>query len=146
MITPIFNNLPNRNLNFGNSKMNVVYMNDMHGSLSFVDSFITARDEFYKENTEGTNWTLSGGDMFMKGSDNNPVVAKFIEKYVDVVGIGNHDIANAKNLCHLLDKINIAHKFLSANLEIDPEFESPAAKEIAKQTLIYISNIMQICI
>lgn len=116
--------------------MNVVYMNDMHGSLSFVDSFITARDEFYKENTEGTNWTLSGGDMFMKGSDNNPVVAKFIEKYVDVVGIGNHDIANAKNLCHLIDKINIAHKFLSANLEIDPEFESPAAKEIAKSTII----------
>lgn len=116
--------------------MNVVYINDMHGSLSFIDSFITARDEFYKENKEGTNWTLSGGDMFMKGSDNNPVIAKFIEKYVDVVGIGNHDIANAKDLCHLIKKVNIAHKFLSANLDIAPEFDSPAARQIAKSTII----------
>lgn len=116
--------------------MNVVYINDMHGSLSFIDSFITARDEFYKENKEGTNWTLSGGDMFMKGSDNNPVIAKFIEKYVDVVGIGNHDIANAKDLCHLIKKVNIAHKFLSANLDIAPEFDSPAVRQITKSTII----------
>ena len=136
MITPIFNNLFSRNLNFGNSKMNVVYMNDMHGSLSFVDSFITARDEFYRENTEGTNWTLSGGDMFMKGSDNNPVIAKFIEKYVDIVGIGNHDIANAKDLCHLMEKVNIAHKFISANVDIDPQFKNSYASKIAKSTII----------
>lgn len=136
MITPLFNNIFNRNVNFGNSKMNVIYMNDMHGSLSFVDSFITARDEFYKENKEGTNWTLSGGDMFMKGSDNNPVIAKFIEKYVDVVGIGNHDIANAKDLCNLIKKVNITHKFLSANLDVDPNFDSPAAREIAKSAIV----------
>ena len=136
MITPVFNNLFSRNLNFGNSKMNVVYMNDMHGSLSFVDSFITAHDEFYRENTEGTNWTLSGGDMFMKGSDNNPVIAKFIEKYVDIVGIGNHDIANAKDLCHLMEKVNIAHKFISANVDIDPQFKNSYASKIAKSTII----------
>lgn len=110
--------------------MNVVYMNDMHGSLSFVDSFITARDEFYKKNTEGTNWTVSGGDMFMKGSDNNPVIAKFVEKYVDVVGIGNHDIANTKNLYHLLNKFDISDKFISANLDIDDE------KQLAKSIII----------
>jgi len=136
MISPIFNNLPLKNLNFGNSKMNVVYMNDMHGSLSFVDSFITARDEFYKKNTEGTNWTLSAGDMFMKGSDNNPVIARFIDKYVDVIGAGNHDFVNAVDTLNLMEKFNITDRFLSANLEVAPDCDIEQAHKIAKSVII----------
>ncbi|MCM1010620.1 MAG: 5'-nucleotidase C-terminal domain-containing protein [Fusobacterium sp.] len=112
----------------------MVYFNDMHGSLSFIDSFVTARDEFYRKNTEGTNWTVSGGDMFIKGSDNNPVVAKFIDKYVDAIGVGNHDISNAKDFTNLIEKAKIAHKFLSANMEVDSDNE--LAGQIAKSTII----------
>ena len=79
----------------------MVCMNDMHGSLSFIDSFVSGRDDFYRQNKEGTNWTVSSGDMFIKGSENNHVVAKFIEKYVDVVAVGNHDISNAKDLANM---------------------------------------------
>lgn len=135
MITPILNYIYNRpNLNFGNSKVNMVYVNDMHGSLSYIDSFITGRDEFYHECKEGTNWTVSGGDMFMKGSENNKIVAKFLERYVDVIGVGNHDIANASQLSHLLEKYKIAHKFLSSNLVMAPD--APLSQQIAKSTVI----------
>lgn len=134
MITPIFNTLINRNINFGNSKVNVVYLNDMHGSLSFIDSFVTARDEFYRENKEGTNWTLSGGDMFMKGSENNKVIANFVDQYVDAVSIGNHDVANATQFTDLIKKYDIADKFLSANLVVDKN--NPLSKEIVKSTII----------
>lgn len=135
MITPIFDTLFRKNnVNFGNSKVNVVYMNDMHGSLSFIDSFVTARDEFYRENKEGTNWTLSGGDMFMKGSENNKVVAHFVDEYVDAVGIGNHDVANANQFSDLLKKYNISHKFLSANLAVDNKHE--LSKQITKSVII----------
>lgn len=112
----------------------MVYFNDMHGSLSFIDSFVTARDEFYRQNTEGTNWTVSGGDMFIKGSDNNPVVAKFIDKYVDAIAVGNHDISNAKDFTNLIEKAKIAHKFLSANMEVAPDNELEG--KIAKSTII----------
>lgn len=112
----------------------MVYLNDMHGSLSFIDSFVTGRDEFYRKNQDGTNWTVSGGDMFIKGSENNPVVANFIDKYVDVIGVGNHDISNAKDFTNLIKETNIAHKFLSANLSVDPN--NPLAGEIARSTIV----------
>ena len=134
MITPIFNNLFNRNVNFGNSKVNMVCMNDMHGSLSFIDSFVSGRDEFYSQNKEGTNWTVSSGDMFIKGSENNHVVAKFIEKYVDVVAVGNHDVSNAKDLANMFKQTDIAHKFLSANMTVDKG--SPLDGKIAKSIIV----------
>lgn len=134
MFTPISNNIHNRNVNFGNSKVNMVYFNDIHGSLSFIDSFVTGRDEFYRSNKDGTNWTVSGGDMFIKGAENNHVVAKFIDKYVDAVCIGNHDISNATDFNNLIDKAKIAHKFLSANMEVESDNE--LAGKIAKSTII----------
>lgn len=134
MITPIFNNLFNRNVSFGNSKVNMVCMNDMHGSLSFIDSFVTGRDDFYRQNKEGTNWTVSSGDMFIKGSENNHVVAKFIEKYVDVVAVGNHDVSNAKDLANMFKQADIEHKFLSANMSVDKG--SPLDGKIAKSIIV----------
>ncbi len=112
----------------------MVYFNDMHGSLSFIDSFVTGRDEFYRKNQEGTNWTVSGGDMFIKGSENNPAVAKFIENYVDAIAIGNHDISNAKDFTNLIKQADIAHKFLSANLTVDSDSE--LSEQIARSTII----------
>lgn len=134
MITPIFHNLLNKNINFGNSKVNVMYLNDMHGSLSHIDSFVTARDEFYSEHPDDSNWTVSGGDMFIKGSENNNVVAKFIEKYVDVSAIGNHDISDARDFSRLLKKYDIAHKFLSVNLDADAG--SPLDGKIAQSCIV----------
>ena len=112
----------------------MVCLNDMHGSLSFIDSFVTGRDEFYKKNKEGTNWTVSSGDMFIKGSENNHVVAKFIENYIDVVAVGNHDVSNGKDLAQMFKKADIAHKFLSANATFDSG--SPLDKKIAKSIIV----------
>ena len=134
MINPIFHNTFAKTVNFGNSKVNMVYMNDMHGSLSNVDAFITGRDEFYRQNKEGTNWTVSGGDMFIKGSKNNPVVAKFIAQKVDVLTPGNHDLSNSTDFSNLLDAEKISHKFTSMNLSV--EKNSPLDGKIAKSTII----------
>jgi len=112
----------------------MVCLNDMHGSLSYIDSFISGRDEFYRENKEGTNWTVSSGDMFIKGSENNSIVAKFIEKYVDVVAVGNHDVSNAKDLAKMFEKTDISHKFLSANMRLDED--SVLDGKIAKSVVV----------
>ena len=109
-------------LNFGNSKVNMVYFNDMHGSLSNLDSFISARDEFYRNNeNEGTNWTVSSGDIFIKGSPNNDVVAKFVKKYVDVSAIGNHELNNTREFSKLIEKFKLDNKFLGANIQVSPD-------------------------
>lgn len=134
MISPLIGSNFNKKVSFGNSKVNIVYLNDMHGSLSCVDSFITAREDFYKKNTEGTNWTVSGGDVFIKGSENNKIVAEFIKDYVDVSAIGNHDIADAAGFSNLLDKFKIAHKFLSVNMT--SKAENPIHQQVAKSVII----------
>ncbi len=112
----------------------MVVLNDIHGSTSNIDSFITGCDVFFGENKEGSNWTVSGGDMFIKGAANNPIVARFIDKYVDVSAVGNHDIANAQNFSELIEKHGIAHKFLSANMKASEG--SPLDGKIARSIIV----------
>jgi 5'-nucleotidase len=63
-----------------------------------------------------------------------PFYVKFIEKYVDVVAVGNHDVSNAKDLAKMFNMADIEHKFVSANMSVDKG--SPLDGKIAKSIIV----------
>ena len=89
----IANNFININpVNFQGEKVNLIVYNDVHGSAKHVDSFVVEQDKFYKQNPDGINLTLCGGDLFLDESPNNEIVAAKVAKVTDAIAVGNHDI------------------------------------------------------
>lgn len=122
-----------KNINF-QKKVNLIVYNDSHGSIKHIDSFITERDNFYKQNQDGTNLTLCGGDLFLDESPNNEIVAAEIVKVTDAIAVGNHDVGAGNYLAKLIDKFNMQKKWHSINIGF--EKETPLKEKIAKSSVI----------
>ena len=113
---------------FQGTKINAIYYNDSHGQTSNIDNFLDARNELFKKN-EGTNLTLSGGDVFVGTSRLNNTVAKKLITATDAIAAGNHDIVGGIGyLTELAEKFNFKNKFLAANLSCENQNENVISK------------------
>ena len=101
--------------NFYGKKVNLIVYNDVHGSIKHVDSFISEQDRFFKQNSDGINLTLCGGDLFLDESPNNDIIADKIVKVTDAIAVGNHDIGAGNYLAKLIDKFDLFKKWFSIN-------------------------------
>ena len=79
------------NLSFGNSNINILYFNDMHGSTLNLENFKTAVDEFRKNHNNEANFVLSGGDIYIDNSKSNFNVTRAMNTMLDATAVGNHD-------------------------------------------------------
>ena len=131
----IANNFININpINFQGKKVNLIVYNDVHGSTKHVDSFVAEQDSFYKQNSDGINLTLCGGDLFLDESPNNEIVATKIGKVTDAIAVGNHDIDAGNHLAKLIDKFDMFKKWLSVNIGFNKE--TPLENRICRSNII----------
>jgi len=120
--------------NYTGTRINTIFYNDLHGSRKYLDSFLDAREKFYKEHKDEINLTLCGGDMFVDASPNNDTIAEKLGPVTDATSIGNHDLESGNYLAELINKFNLNGKFLSANLFYTTQ--TPLKKSITKSTII----------
>lgn len=130
-IFSIYNSL--KNINF-QKKVNLIVYNDSHGSIKHIDSFIEEQDKFYKQNPDGINLTLCGGDLFLDESPNNEIVAQKIAKVTDAIAVGNHDVGAGNYLAKLIDKFDMLKKWHSINIRFKKE--TPLEDKIIKSSII----------
>ena len=131
----IANNFININpVNFEGEKVNLIVYNDVHGSTKHVDSFVAEQDKFYKQNPDGINITLCGGDLFLDESPNNEIVAAKVAKVTDAIAVGNHDIDAGNHLAKLIDKFDMFKKWLSVNIRYKKE--TPLEEKICQSNII----------
>ena len=131
----IANNFININpVNFQGEKVNLIVYNDVHGSTKHVDSFVAEQDKFYKQNPDGINITLCGGDLFLDESPNNEIVAAKVAKVTDAIAVGNHDIDAGNHLAKLIDKFDMFKKWLSVNIRYKKE--TPLEEKICQSNII----------
>lgn len=106
-----------RIISFGGTKVNAIYYNDSHGQIKNIGGFLSARDEFFRENQDASNLTLSSGDVFLDRSKLNDTVSSELVLNTDAVAIGNHDIGRGeKYFKELVERFGLQNKFLSANM------------------------------
>ena len=121
-------------INFQNKKVNLIVYNDVHSSTKHIGSFISEQDRFYKQNPDGINLTLCGGDLLLDESPNNEIVAQKIAIATDAIAVGNHDIDAGDYLATLIDKFNMFKKWLSINIRF--EKDTPLQNRICKSNII----------
>lgn len=131
----IINNFININsINFQGKKVNLIVYNDVHGSTKHIDSFVEEQDHFYKQNSDGVNLTICGGDLFLDESPNNEIVATKVAKVTDAIAVGNHDIGAGNHLAKLIDKFDMFKKWLSVNIGFNKE--TPLENRICRSNII----------
>ena len=116
------------------TKVNTLFYNDSHGSIAYIDSFLEAQNNFYKNNQQTTNLTLSGGDVFITTNPNNEKIAKKLCTKTDAIGLGNHDIEGGEHLSQLIQKYALKGKMLASNLFFKKDCQME--KEISPSTII----------
>ena len=97
-------------------RVNIVHFNDIHENTNNIDSFITARDEFYKSHPNENNLTLAAGDMFNRFPQNERIVSNFVKDYVDATATGNRDLEKGKRLSKSIKKYGLENKFVGTNV------------------------------
>lgn len=120
------------NLSFGNSNINILYFNDMHGSTVNLESFKTAVDKFHKSHETEANFVLSGGDIYIDKAKSNLAVTQTMNGLLDATAVGNHDIEGGRQFEQLLKLSKF--KWLAANLNHVKKAE--IRKYIAKSAII----------
>lgn len=98
------------------TRVNVLHFNDIHENTENIDSFITARNEFYNSHPNDTNLTLAAGDMFNRFPQNERIVSNFIKDYVDASATGNRDLEKGKRFSKAMKKYGIEDKFIGTNV------------------------------
>lgn len=121
-------------INFLGTKVNTLFYNDSHGSIAYIDSFLNAQKDFYKNNQSTTNLTMSGGDVFITTNPNNETIAKKLCSKADAIGLGNHDIEGGEHLAHLIQKYALKGKMLASNLLFKRSCEME--REVCPSTII----------
>jgi len=102
-------------------RVNVVHFNDMHENINNIDSFITGRDSFYRENPNDTNLTLAAGDIFNRFPQNERIVSNFVKDYVDASVTGNRDLEKGKRFSKSIKRYGLTDKFVATNIYYDGE-------------------------
>ncbi len=125
------------NINFKNTNINVVYYNDSHGSIKNLHGFCKSHDSYYSRHKHETNYTLSGGDIFLDESANNLKAAKMLSERTDAFVPGNHDLVSDKYFNRLINKFKMSNKWVSANLKFEKE---TALKRNIKKSVIIDKN------
>lgn len=98
-------------------KVNATFFNDVHGNMDNLDSYVTARDEFYSKHKGEANLTLCGGDIFIDNSIQNPLIARAMSPLLDAVSVGNHDAEGGTKYFNQLIKMGkMGKKWLGANI------------------------------
>lgn len=116
------------------TRVNVVHFNDMHENINNIDSFITARDGFYKSHPNETNLTLAAGDIFNRFPQNERIVSNFVKNYVDATAAGNRDLEKGGRLSKSIQKYGLEDKFVGTNVYY--EGENPLKNQIVQTKVI----------
>ena len=104
-------------ISFNGLKVNTVYYNDSHGQVKNIRGFLSARDEFFRQNKDEPNLTLASGDVFLDTNKLNDKVAGQLINKTDAVAVGNHDIgAGEAYFKNLLERFGLQRTFLGANI------------------------------
>ena len=121
-------------ISFCGTKVNAIYYNDSHGQIKNIGGLLSARDEFFRENQDASNLTLSSGDVFLDKSKLNDTVAAELVAKTDALAIGNHDIGSGeKYFKGLIEKFGLYDKFLTANVLFK---DKDLKKRIAKSKVL----------
>lgn len=121
-------------ISFCGTKVNAIYYNDSHGQIKNIGGLLSARDEFFRENQDASNLTLSSGDVFLDKSKLNDTVAAELVAKTDALAIGNHDIGSGeKYFKGLIEKFGLYDKFLTANVLFK---DKDLKKRIAKSKIL----------
>lgn len=116
------------------TRVNVVHFNDMHENVENLDSFITGRNQFYKENHNGINLTLAAGDIFNRFPQNEKIVSNFVKEYVDATATGNRDLEKGKRLSKSIKKYGLEDKFVGTNVYYTDD--NPLQNQVLKTKVI----------
>ncbi len=121
-------------ISFCGTKVNAIYYNDSHGQIKNIGGFLTARDEFFRENQDASNLTLSSGDVFLDKSKLNDTVASELVAKTDAVAIGNHELGSGeKYFKGLIEKFGLYDKFVTSNVLFN---DDDLKKRIAKSKIL----------
>lgn len=120
-------------INFS-GRVNTLFFNDSHGNTRYLGNLHSAIDEFKYTHKDEANFCLSGGDIFLYNSENNKSVMQFMNKFLDALAMGNHDLEGAKNINDLTDKYGLNFKMLSSNVKFTQN--RPLQKKLQKSAIL----------
>lgn len=119
-------------ISFGDSKVNIIYFNDNHGSKKYLDSFKTAFDEFQDKYEGEANYCLSGGDLIVDESVNNLSLIDAMNEILDAADCGNHDLEGQNAIENFFNRSKFA--WLACNLKFSKD--TPIENCIKKSVII----------
>lgn len=121
-----------------NTKINIIYYNDVHSSTKYLEAFKNFRNDFYNNHPTETNLTLCGGDILLDKNTNNEIVAQELGAITDALSIGNHDLEAGNYITRLIKRFKLNGKFLSINLDYTKE--TPLKTSIHSHKIIDIKD------